>query len=227
MKFFVTCIFIFLLSAIHAGAQGFHETPDKNSPWQRMDNLRGDSLYEYYAWEVHTEYHGASGKLLLYRNGRYKYREFYPFAPEDSSEGFYLIKKNILTINSDFQPGNFPAAINYKDAAQSGTIIHNIYFPVNKNGDTCFDCSYRFNNDSTEYYPREIQKGAMPKEIHSLQVLFAGNQFTSGWIPVDAGGKMIEVLLLTDKNIDNYRYKLFTDYTFRIKKNRLIDLTGK
>ncbi|MDX2046685.1 MAG: hypothetical protein SFU87_07845 [Chitinophagaceae bacterium] len=190
---------------------------------QSKSNL-ADSIADKYAWHITGEYHSAGGNLTLYKNGRYKYYSYYPRVQEDSSEGNYRIYKNTLILNSDFQPGNVPVKINCSDSPFNKLSDKYISMPRNLTGDTCYTCSYNFNNDSTRYFPSDIYRGDVPKEISSLKIHFLFNEFSSGWIPVTKHCGYIEVILLTEKNFDDYINKVFTNYKFRMNKNELFEI---
>ena len=187
--------------------------------WKRQDSS-DKNLYAIYAWQTGNQYHTAYGQLYLFKDGRYKYFSYYPFSDKDSSEGKYNIKHGTLVLNSDFQINALPIKIGFRESTST-----RISLPKNLNGDTCFTCSYLFNNDSTVFYPTNILKGEVPEEIHSLKIRFLLNDFTSDWTLINSTNNEIEVILLTDKNFDEYRNKIFTNYKFKIDKNKLIEIS--
>ena len=196
--------------------------------WKKENiNPHADSLLAVYSWSAGNQYHTAWGKLFLFKNKRYKYSSFYPFADEEYSEGNYKFRKDTLILNSDFQPNKVQVKVNYLDTSITDTAFKKINFIKNKNGKLIYNGYYLLNNDTTLngwYDPGLPFNKNLLNSIHSLKVLFNYNDFSSAWIPILTNDKFIEVVILSDKDFDNYRNKVFTNYKFRMNKKMLVEL---
>ena len=187
---------------------------------------KADSLYAIYVWEASDEYHTASGKLILERNGRFTYSAYYPLNQHEYSDGNFIIKDNILTVTSDFQSANLKANIKYIDRAISDLAACRLSYPINQNGDTLYFINYRLNNDSTIFDLIDVCDNNLVNSIRRLRVDFWDNHFGTDWIPIENNSKFIQVTILTDKNLNDYHPKIL-NWKFKIDGNRLMDISEK
>lgn len=199
--------------------------------WTRQPSkAKRDSLFAVFSWEAHDQYHAAGGEIILLKNGRFRYWEFYPLNFQEHAEGTYRIKKDTLTLTSDLQSDNLKAIINYVDSIGNDTLYTRLRHPMNKKGDTLYNAYYFINNDTSvngHYDPWFYSNIPPLTVVKSLKVMFYDTNWGSNWIPVTQPDKFLKVTVLTDVDTDDHTYKVLKNWKFKIIGNRLIDLSKK
>ena len=198
--------------------------------WKKENiNPHADSLLAVYSWSAGNQYHTAWGKLFLFKNKRYKYSSFYPFANEEYSEGNYKFRKDTLILNSDFQANNLPIRIEYSDTDIQDRPLS---FLRNLDGVLLRQARYFLNNDTSiagSYYA-DFPLTTYPKDfltnIKTLKVEVSPG-ITSQWMPIEKNKRFIIVTVLSRKDFNEYHPKVLTNYKFLELENKLIDLTGR
>lgn len=185
-------------------------------------------MYAVYVWQYHDQYHSAFEKLILLKNGRYNYTSYHPFSNKEYSEGSYAITKTTLTLNNDFQPGNLPVKIDYIDTSNTDTLFKKLNFARNMKGKIIYSSYYSIDTDTsdrTAFFPNYLfDMFLIQRRFSRIKLCFDNEGFTSAWTPVLQNNKFIQVTILSDKDFDEYKNKVFADVKFTIKKNKLIPL---
>lgn len=196
--------------------------------WTRQQSKsKKDSVLTTYVWEAHDA-HAAGGKIILLKNGRFRYSAYFPHDFQEHAEGTYWIKAGTLVLTSDLQSDNVKIAINYKDSIGNDSLYNRLLLPVNKAGDTLYNTFYFINGDSSfnghydPWFPSNIDPMTVVKK---LRVMFYDTGVGSAWVSVTQPGKYLNVTVLSDILLDDRTYKILKDWKFKITGNKLIELS--
>lgn len=214
----IACIYCFSTSFSYS--QNWTKQSLKDKP---------DSLSAIYKWEEHDDYHGAAGEIVLTKSGRFKYSAYFPFDKHEYSSGDYKISHDTLILTSDFQSDNMKIEITYADTATANTSFTRLSFPKNLRGDILSSAYYFINNDTTikgHYDPMAPYNLNLLDSIKNLQVKFYDTDCGSAWTTINQPNKFIQVIILTDINLDEAMYKTLNS-KFKMTDNKLISLSDK
>lgn len=184
-----------------------------------------DSLYRMYKWFVTDGHHGAYINLALFKNNTFKYYSSFPLGKEDSSEGTYAIKGKKLILNSFLQRDSIQIEVRYVDTPLTRDVKTRLYIPFNEKGEAIWFSHFALNYDTTFqslFYPASSPLKPAPDSIYSIKLYFLLNSGSSPWTTVLNNGKNIQVIVKTDKNLDEYAEVLFENFIFTVKGNRLV-----
>jgi hypothetical protein len=218
MKLILKC----LLLLICFNAVG---TAGNGQEWKKQPlDKNNDSLVAIYSWEVHVSVHSAGGEIILFKTGRYKYSGYRPFDDDQYSEGSYKLTRHTLILNSDFQPDSLKVKVDYLDSFSSKSDFVRLGKPKNSNGKIIDRSFYQINDTATKSFFEPYYPFTWPKldSLRRIKLCFDGNDFTSGWIPISVNDKFIQITILSDKDFDVYKNKVFTNVKFRVKKKKIV-----
>jgi hypothetical protein len=200
--------------------------------WQKQKvEKKPDSIYAIYSWAERMGQHGASGKLILSKSGRFTYSSSWPLANENFSEGTYSINKDTIILNSYVQPENIEIRIEYIDSLNIDKSYNRLPLPIDLKGKSVY-AYYLINNDSTDngiFVPDDIINPNFRNlidSIYSLKVQINTTHFGSKWVTIPKNNKFIRVVVLTEKDFYYYRPEVITNYKILIKGNKLIDISN-
>jgi hypothetical protein len=190
---------------------------------------KNDSIFAIYSWRIDLKVHSGYGKIILKKGGRFFYSSEL-LGAKDYSEGRYRIKENLLTLTSDLQFDNIKFEIKYIDTTIIDSSYSRLTFPQNLKGETMY-CGYYYLNWDTSwnglYLPGFLRDPRKLDSLKSIKVGFDPNNFGTKFVTVEKSNRFIKVVILTEKNFDNYSPLVFSNWRFRILKNKLIEISKK
>lgn len=210
---FYSCLFL----SFHSFGQDWKEviTSDQNS-----------DTVSIYRWETHDDYHSSFGEIILLSSGRFTYNSERPLNYHERSEGIYIFKQDTLILNSDFQNNSLPIKVHYSDTE---TQDRRLSFMNNLNNIALRKARYYLNGDTSinGIYYADFPLDAYPKDfltnIKTLKVEVSPG-IASQWVPIETNKKFIKVIVLSEKDFNEYQPKVLSNYKLLKTAKGLTDL---
>ena len=169
-----------------------------------------------------TDGHVAKIDLFLYKNQTFEY--FIASNVYNAyTTGRWKSDNNIVTLNSQFQKGTLPVKVSYRQRDSSDFSVKQLSLVKNLNKKTLPYAFVYINNDSTRCMDGDLLCTGEYKQIERVKVVLENNGPSSKWINIPSHKGLIQLTVLTKRDLENYIILTNKKYTIDSKKLKPLD----
>jgi len=174
---------------------------------------------QYHFSQESTEGHLAAIDLFLFKDQTFEY-SIASNVYQAYSIGRWKLDNNKITLNSDFQDGTLPINVSYRQRDSSDLDVKQIAFVRDLNQKILSYAFVHINNDSTSCMDGDLLCTGKYKQIDRVKIALENNGPSSKWINVMPQDGLLQITVLTNRNLKNYIILKNKKYAFENTKLR-------
>lgn len=179
------------------------------------------NVQHHYRWES-SDGHVAAIDLFLFKDQTFEY-SIVSNIYNAYSIGNWNSDGSMVILNSDFQKETLPIKVSYRQRDTSDFTVKEIAFVRDLNEKPLSYAFVYINNDSTSCIDGDLLCIGDYKQIDRVKVVLENNGPSSKWIRISPHDGLIQITVLTKRNLKNYMILKNKKYKFDNNKLKPCD----